>query len=60
MFEVFFVALVMILGRWVLQELAWWSVLIANLLAGVSMALYAWRVHPDLRGRLTSRGLWAE
>jgi hypothetical protein len=58
-FEVFFVALVMILGRWMLQEL-WWSVLLGNLLAGSSMALYMWRVHPNLAGRLTRQVLWAD
>jgi hypothetical protein len=59
-FEVFFVALVVILGRWILQELAWWSVLLGNLLAGGAMALYMWRAHPGLAGRLTDRVLWAD
>ncbi len=59
-FEVFFVALVAILGRWILSELAWWSILVGNLLAAVSMAFYMWRVHPTLAGQLKSEVLWAE
>ncbi|MFQ5679700.1 MAG: hypothetical protein ACE5HP_09610 [Gemmatimonadota bacterium] len=59
-FEVFFVALVAILGRWVLQALAWWSVMVGNLLAAAAMGTYMWKVHPALSGRLKSSVLWAE
>ena len=31
-FEVFFIAMVAVLGRWVLEELAWWSILIGNII----------------------------
>jgi hypothetical protein len=58
-FEVFFIALVAILGRWFLQEMAWWSLLIGNLLAAVSMGVYMWRVHPELAGRLRDDVLWS-
>ncbi|MGH7540121.1 MAG: hypothetical protein ACRELC_03885 [Gemmatimonadota bacterium] len=59
-FEVFFVAGVAILGRWVLEELAWWSVLIGNVLAAATMTFYMWKVHPALAGQLKSEVLWAE
>lgn len=59
-FEVFFVAGTAILGRWVLEELAWWSVLVGNFLAAAAMGLYMWRAHPKLAGRLTNEVLWAE
>ena len=59
-FEVFFVAMTMMLGAWVLERLAWWSVLGGNLLAALSMGLYLWRAHPDLRRKLQDDRLWAE
>jgi hypothetical protein len=34
---------------WVLGALGVWSVLVANVLAVVSMAWYVWRTHPTLR-----------
>jgi hypothetical protein len=58
-FEVFFIALVAILGRWMLQELAWWSILIGNVLAAVTMGVYMWRAYPELAGRLRDDVLWA-
>lgn len=58
-FEVFFIALVAILGRWMLQELAWWSILIGNVLAAVTMGTYMWRAYPELGGRLGDDVLWA-
>jgi len=59
-FEVFFIAMVAILGRWILQELAWWSILIGNIFAAVAMGTYMWKVHPDLAERLTAEALWAD
>lgn len=59
-FEVFFITLVAILGRWMLQELAWWSILIGNMLAAVTMGTYMWRAHPELAGRLRDDLLWTE
>ena len=60
MFEVFFIAMVAMLGRWILQELAWWSILIGNILAAAAMSAYMWKVHPELAGRLTPEALWAD
>ncbi len=59
-FEVFFIAMVAVLGRWILQELAWWAVLVGNIFAALAMGTYMWRVHPGLAGRLTSEALWAD
>lgn len=59
-FELFFVAMVAVLGSWILEALAWWSVLLGNLLAAVTMGTYMWRVHPELRRRLRDSVLWAE
>jgi hypothetical protein len=59
-FEVFFIAMVAMLGRWILQELAWWSILLGNVLAAGAMSTYMWKVHPELRERLTSEAVWAD
>ena len=59
-FEVFFIAMVAVLGRWILQELAWWSILIGNVFAALAMGFYMWKAHPKLRERLTSDALWAD
>ncbi|MEN8144706.1 MAG: hypothetical protein ABFS14_07100 [Gemmatimonadota bacterium] len=59
-FETFFVVMVAMLGTWLMQELAWWSVLTGNFLAAASMGWYMWKVHPVLRQELNNEHLWAE
>lgn len=59
-FETFFIAMVAMLGTWLMQELAWWSVLVGNLLAAASMGAYMLKVHPKLRAELREDKLWAE
>ena len=59
-FEVFFIAMVAVLGRWILEELAWWSVLLGNVLAAFAMGGYMWRVYPELAERLTSDSVWSD
>lgn len=59
-FEVFFIAMVAMLGRWILQELAWWSILLGNIFAATAMGAYMWKAHPELAGRLTPEALWAD
>ena len=59
-FEVFFIAMVAMLGGWILEELAWWSILVGNIFATVVMAAYLWRAHPKLARRLTSERIWAD
>lgn len=58
-FEVFIIALAAILGDWVLSELAWWSILLGNLLAAGAMALYFAKTHPGLVNQLTDEAIWA-
>lgn len=59
-FEVFFIAMVAVLGSWILEALAWWSVLVGNLLAAVTMGIYMWKAHPALSSRLRDSVIWAE
>lgn len=59
-FELFFVGMVAMLGTWLLEELAWWSVLGGNLLAAAVMGGYLWRVHPLLREEIRTDAMWAE
>jgi hypothetical protein len=44
-FEVFFIALVAILAEWLLETLAWWTILAGNLLASLVMLGYFFRGH---------------
>ena len=59
-FETFFIAMVAMLGTWLMQELAWWSVLVGNFLAAASMGGYMLKAHPQLRRELRDERLWAE
>lgn len=59
-FEVFFVGMTAMLGSWILEELAWWSVLVGNLMAAVCMGTYLWRAHPVLQQELRDGAMWAE
>ncbi|WP_423929729.1 hypothetical protein [Candidatus Palauibacter sp.] len=59
-FEVFFIAMVAMLGGWILQELAWWAILVGNVFAALVMVAYLWRAHPELAKRLTSERIWAD
>ena len=51
-FELFFFAVVLVLARWVLEELAGWAIVVGNLLAGASMLTYYFRQHRSLAGRV--------
>ena len=52
-FEVFFFGAVMIGARWVLDELAGWTILVGNLLASAAMLAYFFKHHRALAHRLT-------
>jgi hypothetical protein len=53
MFEVGFHALLSIFGSVpLLGVLAWYRVAVGNLTAAVSMGLYIWKVHPELKAEL--------
>lgn len=58
-FETFFVFMVAMLGSWLLESLAWWSVLAGNLLAAAAVGAYMWKKHPALREELRADVLWA-
>ena len=51
-FEFFFFAVVLILARWVLDDLPGWAVVVGNLLAGAAMLAYYFRKHRALVARV--------
>jgi hypothetical protein len=51
-FEFFFFAVVLVLARWVFDELAGWAVVVGNLLAGAAMLTYFFQNHRALAGRV--------
>jgi len=57
-FEVFFIGGVLIAAKWVLDEIAGWTILLGNLLATAAMLGYFFRGHRALARRLTAA--WAE
>ncbi len=57
-FEVFFFGAVVIAAKWVLDELAGWTVFLGNLLAAASMLGYFFKAHRALAHRLT--GAWID
>src|SRR6185503_9689010 len=52
-FEVFFFGAVIIGAKWVLNELAGWTIFVGNLLASAAMLAYFFRTHRALAHRLT-------
>lgn len=44
-FEVSFVALIAITAEWLLESLAWWTILLGNLLAAMAMLAFFFREH---------------
>lgn len=59
-FETFVVLLVAMLGAWLMQELAWWGVLVGNILAALSIGEFLRRRHPRLQEALRNDVLWSE
>ncbi|HEU5324242.1 MAG TPA: hypothetical protein VFX28_25805, partial [Methylomirabilota bacterium] len=57
-FEIFFFGAVIIAAKWVLDELAGWTVLVGNLLAAAAMLAYYFKAHRGLAHRLTAA--WVE
>ncbi len=51
-FEFFFFAVMLILARWALDELAGWAVVLGNLLAGAAMLTYYFNKHRLVAGRI--------
>ena len=54
----FFFGAVIIAAKWVLDEVAGWTVFVGNLLAGGVMLAYFFKGHRGLARRLTAA--WAE
>jgi len=48
-FEVFFFGLIVIVASWLLDALAEWTILVANVVAAAAMGAYLIRQHPTLR-----------
>ena len=48
-FEAFFMGLMALSAEFLLSELAWWAILVGNVLATVTMGAYLWNKHPKLR-----------
>jgi hypothetical protein len=57
-FEVFFFAAIVIGARWVLAELASWTIFVGNLLAAASMLAYFYQGHRALARRMAEA--WTE
>lgn len=57
-FEVFFFAAIVIGARWVLDELAAWTVFVGNVLAATAMLAYFFKGHRTLASRMASA--WSE
>lgn len=51
-FEAFFLGLLAIAAEFLLGALAWWTIMVGNLLAAVAMGWYLWDQHPILREAL--------
>jgi hypothetical protein len=48
-FEAFFMALMSLSAEFLLSSLAWWAIVVGNVLATLSMGSYLWVKHPKLR-----------
>ncbi|MEE8251056.1 MAG: hypothetical protein V3R24_04910 [Gemmatimonadales bacterium] len=50
--EGLFIATAGSLSEWVMEELAWWAIVVGNLIAVAVMGLHVWNTHPELRKKL--------
>ena len=53
-FEAFFMGLMALSAEFLLSSLAWWAILVGNVLATLSMGSYLWVKHPNLREALAA------
>ena len=53
-FEAFFMGLMALSAEFLLSALAWWAIVVGNVLATVSMGSYLWVKHPKLREALAA------
>ena len=56
-FEAFFMGLMALSDDFLLSSLAWWAILVGNVLATLSMGSYLWVKHPNLREALAANPL---
>ncbi|CAN5742521.1 hypothetical protein BH23GEM11_BH23GEM11_14660 [soil metagenome] len=47
--QALFIGLLAIAAQFLLGAIAWWSIAVGNLLAGLAMGYFIWKVDPDLR-----------
>jgi hypothetical protein len=55
--EVFVIGMIAIAASWLLSEVPWWSIAVANVLAAIVMGTYLWREHPMLHEVLNRQSL---
>jgi hypothetical protein len=55
--EVFFIGMIAIAASWLLTEIPWWTIAVANVIAAGVMGAYLWREHPALREALARDSL---
>ena len=53
-FEAFFMGLMALSAEFLLSSLAWWAIVVGNLLATLTMGAYLWAKHPKLREALAA------
>ncbi len=53
-FEAFFMGLMALSAEFLLSSLAWWAIVVGNVLATLSMGYYLWTQHPNLREALAA------
>ena len=53
-FEAFFMGLMALSAEFLLSSLAWWAIVVGNVLATLSMGYYLWVKHPKLRQALAA------
>ena len=53
-FEAFFMGLMALSAEFLLSALAWWAIVVGNVLATLSMGSYLWVKHPNLRQALAA------
>ena len=53
-FEAFFMGLMALSAEFLLSSLAWWAIVVGNVLATLTMGSYLWAKHPKLREALAA------
>ena len=53
-FEAFFMGLMALSAEFLLSSLAWWAIMVGNVLATLTMGAYLWAKHPKLREALAA------